>query len=140
MTDCLFCKIVRGEISSHKIYEDPDAFAFLDIRPLTDGHCLVIPKKHYEKLEEMPRAEVGKLFEAVGLVAERVQKAMNTTASTIGINNGKLAGQAVPHLHIHIIPRYRGDGGGTIHSVVHSPSKRSLEEVREKIIKESRGD
>jgi len=135
MTDCLFCKIVRGEISSHKIYEDQDAFAFLDIHPLTEGHCMVIPQKHYEKLEEMPKAEVGKLFEAVRIVTEKVQKAMNTTASTIGMNNGKLAGQVVPHVHIHIIPRYVGDGGGTIHSVVHSPTKHSLNEVREKIIK-----
>lgn len=134
MTDCLFCKIVRGEISSHKIYEDQDAFAFLDIHPLTEGHCMVIPKEHYEKLEEMPKAEVGKLFEAVRIVTEKVQKAMNTMASTIGINNGKLAGQVVPHLHIHIIPRYRGDGGGTIHSVVYSPSKHSLDEVRQKIL------
>lgn len=135
MTDCLFCKIVRGEIGSHKIYEDQDAFAFLDIHPLTEGHCMVIPKRHYEKLEEMPKAEAGKLFEAVRIVAEKVQKAMNTTASTVGINNGKLAGQVVPHVHIHIIPRYASDGGGTIHSVVHSPTKHSLDEVREKIIK-----
>jgi len=96
---------------------------------------MVVPKKHYERLEEMPKTEVGKLFEAVRIVTEKVQKAMNTTASTIGINNGRLAGQVVPHLHVHIIPRYAGDGGGTIHSVVHSPSRRSLDEVREKIVK-----
>lgn len=133
---CIFCRIVAGELPAHNIYEDGDSLAFLDINPLTEGHTLVIPKEHYEKLEEMPQDKAGKLFEAVRLVTEKVQKAMGTSSSTVGINNGRLAGQAIPHVHVHIIPRYLGDGGGMIHSIVRKPAKRSLEEIKKAIGKE----
>jgi histidine triad (HIT) family protein len=129
--DCIFCKIVCGKIPAHKIYEDAATLAFLDIHPLADGHTLVIPKPHYEKLEDVPPTEAGKIFEAARKVAEAVQKALNAPASTIGINNGRAAGQVVPHVHIHIIPRYASDGGGTIHSIIRTSSKRSLDEVRQ---------
>ena len=132
-TDCIFCKIIRGEIPAQKVYEDASSFAFLDIHPLADGHTMVIPKAHYEKLEDVPSAEAGRIFEAVRKVTEAVQKALNTPATTIGINNGRAAGQVVPHLHIHIIPRTSGDGGGTIHSILHGSSKHSLVEVQQRI-------
>jgi len=132
---CIFCRIVAGKLHSYKVYEDEDSLAFLDINPLTEGHTLVIPKEHYEKLEAMPKDKAGKLFEAVRLVTGKVQKAMDTSSSTIGINNGRLAGQAIPHVHVHIIPRYPGDGGGMIHSIVRKPTKRSLEEIKKAIEK-----
>lgn len=131
--DCTFCKIVRGEIPAQKIYEDDSSFAFLDIHPLADGHTMVIPKAHYEKLEDMPLQKAGKIFEAVRKVTEAVQKALNAPATTIGINNGKAAGQVVPHVHIHIIPRFPSDGGGTIHSILHGASKRGVDEVQKMI-------
>ena len=131
--DCLFCKIVRGEIPAQKVYEDASSFAFLDIHPLADGHTMIIPKAHYERLEDMPVAEAGKIFETVRRVTEAVQRALNAPATTIGINNGKAAGQVVPHLHIHIVPRSPGDGGGTIHSILHGSSKHSLVEVQQRI-------
>jgi histidine triad (HIT) family protein len=129
--DCIFCKIVRGELPAHKVYEDATSFAFLDIRPLADGHTMVIPKAHYERLQDVPIAEAGRLFEAVHKVAGAVQSALDAPATTIGINNGKAAGQVVPHLHIHIVPRHAHDGGGTIHSILRGSSRRGLDEVRE---------
>ncbi|MFQ5794269.1 MAG: HIT family protein [Candidatus Bipolaricaulia bacterium] len=131
---CIFCRIAAGEVNAHRVYEDAETLAFLDIHPLTEGHTMVIPKQHYRKLEEMPVTEAGRLFETVRLVVEKVGQAMGTDSSTIGINNGRLAGQAVPHLHVHIVPRYPGDGGGTIHTIVHHPSSRSLDEVQKKIV------
>ncbi len=131
--DCIFCQIVRGEREAHRVYENAYSLAFLDIHPLADGHTLVIPKAHYERLEDVPPNEIGKIFEAVRKVTEAVQKAMGAPASTIGINNGRAAGQVVAHLHVHVVPRYPGDSGGTIHSIVRNPSKRTLEEVRQLI-------
>lgn len=134
--DCIFCKIVRGEIPAHKIYEDAVTLAFLDIHPLADGHSMVIPKPHYEKLEDVPLTEAGKIFETVRRVTAAIQKAFKAPGATIGINNGRAAGQVVPHLHIHIIPRFPGDGGGTIHSIIRGPSKHSLGEVHKMIAAE----
>lgn len=133
MTDCIFCRIVRGDRPAHTVYEDEHSLAFLDIHPLTDGHTLVIPKVHYMTLEDMPIMEVGKLFETVHRVSKAIKEALEAPALTIGINDGRLAGQVVPHLHIHIVPRYPGDGGGTIHSIVRGPIKLSLEEARQRI-------
>jgi histidine triad (HIT) family protein len=134
VTECVFCRIARGETSAHKIYEDEKTLAFLDIHPLVDGHTMVIPKAHYECLEDMPLSEVGRLFEAVAKVSGAIRRAFGTSATTIGINNGRAAGQVVPHIHVHIIPRYPADGGGTIHSIIHTPSKRRLDEVQTLII------
>lgn len=133
---CIFCQIARGELDSHRIYEDEKTLAFLDINPAVEGHTVIIPKKHYEKFEEIPGEDVKKLFMTVQLVTEKVQKALGTDSSNVGLNNGSPAGQAVPHTHIHIFPRHSGDGGGSLHSIINSPPKRSLEEVRKRIRKE----
>jgi len=137
--ECIFCRIARGEKPAHKLYEDEKTLAFLDIHPLVDGHTLVIPKAHYENLEDVPLNEVGEVFKAVHMVSLAIRRALGAPATTIGINNGRAAGQVVPHLHVHIIPRYPADGGGTIHSIVHSPSKRGLDEVQEMIALALRG-
>ena len=133
MKDCIFCKIVRGELSSHKIYEDEFSLAFLDIYPFTEGHTMVIPKQHFQTIQEMPAELAGKIFETVSIVTGKVERAMGAVATTIGINNGRGAGQVVPHLHVHIVPRYENDGGGNLHSIVHRPPQNSLETVKKKI-------
>ena len=113
--DCLFCKIVDGEILSQKIYEDDLSFAFLDAQPLTKGHSLIIPKNHAENILELPDGEIAPVFLAVKHVTKMLLKAIQPEGFTIGINHGRISGQAVDHLHIHVIPRYKGDGGESIH-------------------------
>lgn len=130
MSECVFCRICAGQVSAHTVYEDDATLAFLDVNPLTEGHTLVIPRRHYETLVEMPVEDVERFFRAVRIVTERVERGLKVAGTTIGINNGRQAGQVVPHLHLHIVPRYAGDRGGTIHSVVHMPPRRPLEEVR----------
>jgi histidine triad (HIT) family protein len=132
MKNCVFCKIVNGEISCHKIYENEYSLAFLDINPCADGHTLVIPKNHYETLEEIKVEELGPLFQAVQSAEKILKKALKFNAANIGFNNGSEAGQEVPHLHIHIIPRRRGDGGMPIQGLVRS-AKEDLKEVAERI-------
>ena len=108
--DCLFCKISKGEIPSSKVYEDKQTFAFLDIAPVHPGHTLVILKNHHEMLSEIPEKDLGHLFKAVQKVAKGVRKGTGCDGINIGMNNGKAAGQLVPHAHIHVIPRYTNDG------------------------------
>jgi histidine triad (HIT) family protein len=107
--------------------------AFLDIYPCTPGHTLVIPREHYRSLAEMPVGAVGKLFQAAAMVATKVQNALDAAGFNLGINNGKAAGQEVFHVHIHIIPRYPHDGGGSMKSVAHFRGKESLEQIAAKL-------
>ncbi len=108
--DCLFCKMVAGQIPVTKIYEDDDVLAFLDIGPISDGHTLVIPKQHFEKLHDCPPELLGRVVERLGKIAEAVADAMNTDSYNVLCNNGRAAGQLVEHLHFHIIARKTGDG------------------------------
>lgn len=110
MTDCLFCKIVRGEIPSHKVYEDDHAFAFLDIAPVNLGHALIVPKEHHQDFAAMPEELVGRLFMAVQRVAKAAVAAVGAPGFNIGINTGAAAGQIVMHAHVHVMPRFEGDG------------------------------
>ncbi len=119
-SDCIFCKIARGEIPSHKLYDDAHSFSFLDIKPLARGHALVIPKNHFAKLEDMAPEQAGNLMRAVRSVAPAICAAVNAPASTIAINNGKEGGQEVPHVHVHIVPRWEGDNFGPIHRLFRS--------------------
>lgn len=135
--NCLFCKIISGKIPSNKIYEDDAVFAFLDIYPASEGHTLVAPKKHFSTFTDMNAEDVASLFEAARKVTTAVEKALSAEGSNIGINNGKVAGQEVPHVHVHIIPRKKGDGGRGIKSIVWTePDTANLEEVAEKIRRE----
>ncbi|MDD4761849.1 MAG: HIT family protein [Candidatus Pacebacteria bacterium] len=118
MENCLFCKIVRGEIKGDVIYEDEKAMALLDINPRAPGHAFVIPKEHYENLLEVPNEELGGIFLAVKKTAEKLKEKMQADALSIGINNGRVSGQEIDHLHIHIIPRFKGDGGGSFQSII----------------------
>lgn len=115
---CLFCRIIKGDIPCHKVYEDDSALAFLDITPCSRGHTVIIPKKHYDSFQDMEDDDIAGLFSAVAKITAAVNKVIGTDASNIGLNNGKAAGQAVPHVHVHIIPRTDEDGGGSMHSIV----------------------
>jgi histidine triad (HIT) family protein len=108
--DCLFCKMVAGRIPVTKIYEDEVVLAFLDIGPISDGHTLVIPKQHFEKLHECPPELLGRVGSRLGKIAGAVTAAMNSDGYNVLCNNGRAAGQLIEHLHFHIIPRNSGDG------------------------------
>lgn len=131
--ECLFCRIIRREIPSELIYEDDHSVAFLDVSPRTPGHTMVIPKEHSPSLVELSAPEVGPLFEAVQKVAAKVAGAVGADGLTIGMNQGDASGQTVKHLHVHILPRFQKDRGGSLHSVVDNPPQESLSEIAEKI-------
>jgi len=108
--DCVFCKIAAGEIPVAKIYEDEIVLAFLDIGPISDGHTLLIPKQHFERLHECPAELLGRVCSKLGTIAAAVVSGMNCDGYNVLCNNGRSAGQLVGHLHFHIIPRSSGDG------------------------------
>ena len=106
--DCIFCKIIKGELPSIKVYEDNEVLAFLDINPVNAGHTLVVPKKHYENIHDLPDA----LFAKIAVVAKKIADAIIKAGAkgvNIGMNNGVHAGQVVFHAHIHVMPRYGKD-------------------------------
>lgn len=133
MSDCLFCKIGKGEIPALTVYEDDHVLAFLDIHPVAPGHTMVIPKVHAENMLDLPESEVGPLFLGVKKVTGMLKIALQPDAFTIGMNHGRMSGQMVDHLHVHILPRFMNDGGKSIHSVVNNVPKESLEILRKKI-------
>ncbi len=108
--NCLFCKMVAGQIPVTKVYEDEVVLVFLDIGPISDGHTLVIPKQHFERLDDCPAELLGRVFSRLGKIAGAVATAMNSDGYNLLCNNGRAAGQIVEHLHFHIIPRNAGDG------------------------------
>jgi len=107
---CIFCKIIKGEIPSKKVFENEEILAFLDINPITKGHTVVIPKNHYETILDLPEGEMQKFFSALKKVASMIKKNLDADGFNILQNNFKAAGQEVPHMHFHIIPRMEGDG------------------------------
>jgi len=134
MEACIFCEIVKGKRPAQKIYEGESVLAFLDIFPCTPGHTLVIPKAHFGSLTEMSEHVATECFKAVTKLAGKIQKAMGAQGFNIGLNDGAAAGQVVPHLHIHIIPRYSRDRGVGVQGIVRMPTERgSLAEIAERI-------
>lgn len=109
MIDCIFCKIRDGEAPSHKIYEDENVYAFLDIFPAAKGHTLIIPKNHAEDLNSGSEDDAANLMRAVHKLAPKIVKALCATGYNLGMNHGKDAGQLVFHTHLHLIPRFEGD-------------------------------
>jgi len=107
--DCIFCKMVAGQIPVVKVYEDEIVLAFLDIGPISDGHTLVIPKQHFEKLHDCPAELLGQVASRLGRIAGAVAAAMNADGYNLLCNNGRAAGQLIEHLHFHIVPRNVGD-------------------------------
>jgi histidine triad (HIT) family protein len=102
---CIFCQIINSKAPSYNVYEDIYTIAFLDINPNTDGHVLLLPKYHTQYIENLPPKVIDALFKTMIKIVPPIQLAMNVTDSNITINNGPNAGQIIPHVHIHIIPR-----------------------------------
>lgn len=117
MDDCIFCKILDGEIPSRTVYEDEETFAFLDVNPLSRGHTLVIPKSHHERVGDLPGDTRSSLFSTLGRLTPVVEEAVDADGVTVGMNDGTAAGQEIPHVHGHLVPRFEGDGVGAIHSL-----------------------
>jgi len=129
MDDCIFCSIVAGEIPGRIVYEDESTLAFLDANPLTEGHTLVVPREHYERVNDLPGDVAGAIGEAIATVAPAAEAAADVPASTIAYNNGEAAGQEVPHVHAHVIPRSEDDGGRPIHSLFSARPELSDDEL-----------
>lgn len=107
---CIFCKIINKEIPAEKIYEDEKSLVFLDIEPNNPGHCLVVPKVHCENIFDVPEEILSHLLKISQKISKILKISVRAEGINIGINNGQIAGQIVPHLHIHVIPRYANDG------------------------------
>ena len=106
--DCLFCRIVSGEVPAVIVYEDEDSVGFLDHRPLFHGHTLLVPREHVETLGELPVSQVGPFFKTVQLLSRAVETGMDAEGTFVAMNNR--VSQSVPHLHVHVVPRRRKDG------------------------------
>ena len=127
--ECIFCKIISGEIKSKFLKETETSVAFLDAFPLTTGHVLVIPKNHHQKIQDLSPEENSDLF---SLVHQMMSKVDAITGSTlIAIHNGEDAGQEIPHVHVHLVPRSKDDSAGAIHSMFDSPVTLSESEIDE---------
>ncbi|MDD5341292.1 MAG: HIT family protein [Patescibacteria group bacterium] len=129
--DCLFCQIIAGEIPATKVYEDDKILAILDIHPVNPGHALVMPKKHFVNLLDADEETLAAMILATQKIAKAVLAGLGYDAFNLELNNGRLAGQIVPHLHWHIVPRTAEDG------LQHWPGKsykaKEAEEVSQKI-------
>ncbi|MFC4989244.1 HIT family protein [Saliphagus infecundisoli] len=125
----IFGQIVSGDIPARVVYEDETTLAFLDANPLAPGHTLVIPKEEYERLNHVPDDVASDLYATLHRVVPAVEEAVDADATTVAFNNGEAAGQEVPHVHGHVIPRFEGDGGGPIHAVAGDPPDLSDEEL-----------
>jgi len=112
MSACVFCRIVAGEIPAARVFEDDACLAFLDIGPLQPGHTLLIPKKHYERLTDLPADEMARLGQVLPRLARAVMAATGAAGLNLYQTNGAAAGQVVPHVHFHLIPRRQDDGLG----------------------------
>jgi len=112
MSDCIFCKIAAGQIPCTRVHEDDVCLVFMDIQPISPGHTLLIPKKHYGSIMEMPPEESAHLGRQLPALAAAVKAALKSDGVNVLQNNGRSAGQVVPHLHVHLIPRWPGDGLG----------------------------
>ena len=135
---CIFCQIVEGEIPSYKVYVDEYTLAFLDIAPIADGHVLLIPKHHEQFVEDLPEEIYTALFDSLKGLVNPIQAVFDAPASNIGLNNGPNAGQIIPHVHIHIVPRPK-KAGPTLSSSAgrfKPRNKEYFEEIADKIRKE----
>ena len=133
MADCIFCKIIAGEIPSSTVYEDDQVVAFLDISQVTPGHTLVVPKQHFRNLLEMDADSASQLFARVPDIARKVMKATGAKGMNILNNNEEIAGQTVFHTHVHLAPRYDETDGLQISFEAHEPDFPALVQLAEKI-------
>jgi len=132
VTDCLFCRIVSGELPATIVYEDDNSVAFLDHRPLFPGHTLLIPREHVETLGDLSAKLVAPYFEAAQLLSRAVESAMDAEGTFVAMNNR--VSQSVPHLHVHVVPRRRKDGlKGFFWPRTKYKAEEEMEEVKKKI-------
>ena len=136
MDECIFCRIVQGEIPCYKVYEDKDTLAFLDVQPHAQGHTVVIPKKHVVRVFDLTEAQTKGFMADVVQAMKRVQEVLDPDGFNVGWNQNTAGGQVVPHLHVHIFPRYTNDGGGSMHSIIRNPGKERVEDVAKRFRKE----
>jgi histidine triad (HIT) family protein len=131
--NCLFCRIVSGEVPATLVYVDKNAAAFLDHRPLFHGHTLLVPREHVETLVDLPQKHVGPFFEAAQTLARAVESAMDAEGTFVAMNNR--VSQSVPHLHVHVVPRRRKDGlKGFFWPRTKYKADEEMEEVKKKIV------
>lgn len=130
MEDCIFCKIVKGEIPSKKIFEDEKVFVFLDIKPMAKGHCLIIPKQHFENIFDAPEEILKEVIFATKKVVSLLQKSLGVDGVNIFNNNGKTAEQSIFHLHFHILPRYENDGLSILNWMLEKTKEVDQEELK----------
>jgi histidine triad (HIT) family protein len=109
-SDCIFCRIVAGELPSSRVYEDAEILAFMDIYPVIKGHTLVIPKQHFDPITQTPIAVLGRVMAVVQKVAQAQLNGLRADGVNVLQANGVVAGQQVPHLHFHVVPRFKTDG------------------------------
>ncbi len=133
MPDCLFCRIIRKEVPAEIVYEDEATLAFLDIHPTNPGHTLVVPKQHSDGLPDADPTVLGHVIQAVQRVANALMPALGIEGFNIIQNNGSVAGQVIPHLHFHIIPRQAGDGLEHWHGKVYEEGE--MKEMGERVRK-----
>ena len=131
MSECIFCKIVEGEIPSYRVYEDENFLAFLDITPSTDGHTIIIPKKHYETAYDLPEELLKEILVVSRKIALMLRKKLGSEGFNILNSNYSVAQQEVPHVHFHVIPRYSKDNFKMIFENLVKDS--NLEDVYKKI-------
>jgi histidine triad (HIT) family protein len=134
-SSCIFCSIIAGKIPSAQVYRDSDFIIIMDKYPINRGHTLVIPIKHYDTLLHMPPVEVGRLYEAVPAIAKAVITAVDADGFNVGQNNGIAANQIVPHVHVHVIPRFADDSPDGKWPTRHIAGMKELGELAEKIRK-----
>ena len=127
--NCIFCKIIKSEISCYKVNEDKDFLAFLDIHPHAKGHTVIIPKKHAETIFDLSETDTKKLILFVKIVMKKINDLLHPSGFNVGWNHSPAGGQVIPHLHIHIFPRYENDNGGSFHSIIKNPCNLCVEEV-----------
>ena len=133
--NCLFCRIVSGELPAVVVFEDEKSVAFLDHRPLFPGHTLLVPREHFETLGDLPSTQVGPLFKNAQLLSRAIEAAMDAEGTFVAMNNR--VSQSVPHLHVHIVPRRRKDGlKGFFWPRTKYKDQEDMENVKEKIVEE----
>ena len=131
--NCIFCKIVAGEINATRVYEDDDILAFIDTGPIVEGHTLVIPKEHYDPITETPVETLQKIIAVVQKIANAQMKGLRADGVNVTQANGEVAGQVVPHIHFHVIPRFTDDGHSWNWNARSYKSTEKMQDIAKKI-------
>ena len=131
MNDCIFCAIAAGRVPCAEVAQDDRAFAFLDINPVRPGHTLVIPKRHAAKLQDADPEDAAAVLRLAQRLLPAIARQTGSPDATLAVHDGKAAGQEVPHLHLHIIPRRAGDHGGPVHALFPAAPKADPEDLHD---------